>query len=120
MSTVATSTPTKKIQNKLEMDLYRERIREEQLIYTVTVADLYYLRWIIDQVGPNSLFEADSFKKKRIRKAASGTDDLSLNEKDDGGRHDDPVQYLISSSIWGDEGITTVDGFQGENINSQS
>jgi alpha-tubulin suppressor-like RCC1 family protein len=103
--TTTTSTPMEKLQKMLSMDLYREKIRESSLVYTVKLSILQYLRWVINHVGENSLFESTSVKKSSL--GVKGPPDNQV--------HNDPVRLLMAENIWGKDGLMAADGALTEN-----
>ena len=120
ISMVVSSTELDRMKKVLAMDLYREKLRPHELIYTVKLPDLFYLRWVTHTFGGDSLFDSERVKRadfmsKLTLKYPSDPDIGGNTHRQSRDVHDDPVRLMMAESIWGEEGLMSASGAVEEN-----
>jgi hypothetical protein len=107
--------------NRMMINLYKERLRENELIVTVNINTFYFLRWLILVAGRGPLFESKEFhrltkfnrntkrplryQKEEIKKEQYDDDQVSIiatdsNELSTVKSTDSQVQTKMAMNLW--------------------
>lgn len=94
-------------QNRLILDLYRERLRRDELIITVNLGSFQFLRWTLLVAARGTLFESPNYHRRtnfdRLRWVYRSVDTSKIPIP--AGTASSDAQVRMSESIFGDQGV---------------